>query len=116
MKGSGPRHERETVIVFNEEDNLATIWTASAVMDQKLRKLGLELVEDGSRHSKFMVPKAQVSIRRKPRISESAKARAAERMRKLNEKGVLCSATPINYGPERSNGVGKGKDPKAILL
>jgi hypothetical protein len=29
MKGEGPKRERETIINFNEEDETATLWTAS---------------------------------------------------------------------------------------
>jgi hypothetical protein len=32
MKGSGPLHERETIINFNEEGDEASIWTASGCL------------------------------------------------------------------------------------
>jgi hypothetical protein len=49
MTPKGPRRERETVINFNEEDETATIWTASGPMDKRFRKLGLEVIEEGER-------------------------------------------------------------------
>lgn len=53
MTPKGPRSERETVINFNEEDETATIWTASGVIHQRLMKrLGRTyLTQDGERHS-----------------------------------------------------------------
>ena len=58
MKGKGPRSERETIINFNEEEDKATIWTASdAVYRRLLRRLGTGyLTEDGERHAVFTFP------------------------------------------------------------
>jgi len=39
MKASGPRIERETIILFNEAEDFAEIWTASQPMYRKLTKL-----------------------------------------------------------------------------
>ncbi len=63
-------------------------------MDRKLRRLGLDLIYEGERHSQFKVPKAQISIRRKSRVSASAKAKAAERMKSLHQKGGSAAAHP----------------------
>jgi hypothetical protein len=40
MKGKGPKYERETIINFNEESEMASIWTASEVVYRRLMKLG----------------------------------------------------------------------------
>jgi len=106
MKGVGPRFERETVIVLNEEDGSASVWTASAIMDRKLRRLGLELIHEGERHGQFKVPKGQISIRRKSRVSASAKAKAAERMKSLHQKGGSSSGSPQKYTAQPLNGLG----------
>jgi hypothetical protein len=60
----GPRSERETVINFNKEEETETIWKASGKMDKRLRKLGLEVIEEGDRHTVFRCLKSQVKIRR----------------------------------------------------
>jgi hypothetical protein len=44
MNANGPKHERETVIVFNEEEDFASIWTASQTVYRKLKKLGYPLL------------------------------------------------------------------------
>src|SRR5215475_2051483 len=66
MKGSGPKHERETTINFNEEEDIATIWTASLIVYQRLlRRLGRAyLTEDGERHAIFSFPKELISLPR----------------------------------------------------
>src|SRR5215813_12196413 len=58
MKGKGPRIERETVINFNEEEDVAWIWTASEVVYRRLLKRlgGAYLTEDGERHAEFKFP------------------------------------------------------------
>ena len=58
MKGNGPKHERETIINFNEEEDTASIWTASEVVYRRLlKRLGQEyLTEDGGRHAVFTFP------------------------------------------------------------
>lgn len=41
MKGKGPKRERETIINFNEDDETATVWTASgSVYNKLLKRLG----------------------------------------------------------------------------
>ena len=74
MTGKGIRSERETVINFNEEDALATVWTASGVTYRRLlRRLGRAyLTEDGERHAVFTFPVKfitlpRVKVRKKPR-------------------------------------------------
>ena len=58
MKASGPRQERETVINFNDEEDTATVWTASdKVYRRLLKRLGRAyLTEDGDRHAVFTFP------------------------------------------------------------
>ena len=53
MRGKGIRAERETVICFNEEDALASIWTASETVYRRLRKLGYCPTEDKDRHGEI---------------------------------------------------------------
>ena|SRR5215831_7833847 len=66
MKGKGPRIERETVINFNEEEDVAWVWTASeAVYRRLLKRLGRAyLTEDAERHAEFKFPKQFISLPR----------------------------------------------------
>ena len=66
MKGKGPRSERETIINFNEEDETASIWTASEPVYRKLMKrLGSQyLTEDDERHAVFTFPRQLISLPR----------------------------------------------------
>lgn len=64
MTGKGPRHERETVITFNEEEPTASVWTASDVTYRRLKKQGYHPAEDEERHAVFMVPKSLVKVLR----------------------------------------------------
>ena len=73
MKASGPRQERETIIHFNEENDMATIWTASEVVYRRLSKrlgTGKHLIEDLDRHAIFEFPKKWLVL---PRIKTPKK-------------------------------------------
>ena len=58
MNAKGPKRERETIINFNEEDETATVWTASgSVYNRLLKGLGRAyLPDDGERHAVFTFP------------------------------------------------------------
>ncbi len=85
MKGKGLRSERETVIIFNEAEDTASIWTASGVIYRKLKKLGYSPTEDNDRSASFEVPKKCVSIRKLKALSENQRAVLRERGRKLHQ-------------------------------
>ncbi len=80
MKGKGIRQERETVIVFNEADDSASIWTASERVYRRLKKQGYEPVKDTERSARFEIPKKCVSIR-KPISTSNKQLKALERAR-----------------------------------
>ena len=101
MTGKGPKGERETVILLNEADDSASIWTASASIYRRMLKLGYQPSEDGERHATFMVPRGDIRLPRpKRRLSEEQ--RQAVKRRFLGQKGR------INRGPERPNGADRG--------
>jgi hypothetical protein len=103
MRPNGPRSERETVINFNEEEETATIWTASGSMDRRLRKLGLEVIEEGDRHTVFKCLKSQVKIRRLKVFSADYKASLSNRMRLARQTQVITTAKRASRGfPEES--------------
>jgi hypothetical protein len=78
MTPKGLRSERETVIHFDEEEETATIWTANGPMEKRFRKLGLEVIEEGDRHTVFKCRKSQVKIRRLKVLSADYKAKSIE--------------------------------------
>lgn len=82
------KYERETVIIFNEEEQTATISTLSPVMMRKLRKLAeqsseVELEEVPGGGIKCIVPKKYVSVRKpkKLKLTKEQAERMAEAMR-----------------------------------
>jgi len=79
MKGKEIRQERETVIVFNEADTLASIWTFSESVYRRLKKQGYVPVEDSERSAKFEVPKKCVSIRKPKVLTEKQKTNLTKR-------------------------------------
>ena len=60
-------------------------------MEKKLRKLGLEVINEGERHAEFKCAKRLVTVRRKRVLSESTKAKMAERMREMHHNALSCS-------------------------
>ena len=107
MKAMGPRFERETIVIFNEEDALATIWTAPAVVDRRLRKLGFELTYEGERHSQFRCEKKRINLRRKTKTSASTREKAAARLRNL-KMGGFSSQSPEKQELGPPNGARHG--------
>jgi len=73
MTGQGPRAERETVIRFVEDDDLASVWTASEVVYRRLiKRLGRAyLTEDGERHAIFEFPRKWLNL---PRLKQPRKS------------------------------------------
>ena len=108
MTPKGPRSERETVIRFDEEEDTASIWTASDTVYRRLMKrLGRQyLTEDGERHAVFTFPKELISLPRakaKRVLTEAQRAQMASRMSRTREN---ISAKQTSRGmPE-----GQGED------
>ena len=69
MKGKGPRQERETIIVFNDAESSASVWTASMPVYRKLKKKGFHPKKDNERSATFEIPKRCVSIRKQVTLS-----------------------------------------------
>ena len=90
MKAKGIRTERETVICFNEEDELASVWTASETIYRRLRKLGYCPTEDNDRSAKFEMPKRDIKL---PRPKSERRSQIARRRSEAFQKGVSMSGT-----------------------
>lgn len=63
MKATGPKPEREVIILFNEEDADAQIYIASNSFYRKLRRRGYSPTKEGGRSALFVIPKRALSIR-----------------------------------------------------
>jgi hypothetical protein len=77
MQAKGPRSERETTVVFNEEEPHALVWTASKPVYNRLRRLGYEPVKDEERSASFRLPKKAISFRRPRQRKEGKETPAA---------------------------------------
>lgn len=64
MKPSGPLEERESVLVWSEGDEQASLWTASKVVYDKMVKLGWTVAEEGERHGVFNFAKSRIKLPR----------------------------------------------------
>ena len=98
MKGKGPKLERETVIIFNEAEPDASIWTASETMYGKLLKLGYKPTEESDRSATFHVPKRLVAVRKTRKITLAHRTRLADKARLLRSGTVITEAEELNEG------------------
>lgn len=91
-------HERETIIIFNEADDMATVDTCNRGWINKLDKLvscNPKIVEDRTDESgkRYIMPKSWIKVRAPREISEQERAvlkqRAIENLgkRKAYEEG-----------------------------
>jgi hypothetical protein len=97
-------HERETVIVFNDGDDMATISTSQRRVITQLKKtpsatLADEGVFERSPWARFELPKGFVSFRSKIRVlSEQERTRRAAQLRRTNRMRVPVQ----NADPDRN--------------
>ena len=81
MEGKGIRAERETIINFNEEDDEASVWTASETVYRRLIKLGYVPHQDNERSAVFKMPKSDIRLPRPKRQVTEAQREAGKRLR-----------------------------------
>lgn len=94
MKGKGIKSERETVIVFNEEDQTASVWTASEVTYRRLLKVGYQPSKDNDRSAVFEMAKRDIRLPKPKRIISEAQRERLRQVRPRREGvglGVLGS-------------------------
>jgi hypothetical protein len=82
-------YERETVIVFNDEEGTAILDTASPVMQRRMDKLcsksnDINCTSRGERYARYVFPKKCVSIRIPRQLTESQRAELASRASAMN--------------------------------
>ena len=104
MTGKGPRIERETSIVWNEEEDKVLIWTASEITYRKLKKLGYFPTDDRDRSASFVVQKRDI---RMPKPKDEALSRRMKERVAAGKTG-LRPGRRSGHEPEPSNASGKG--------
>lgn len=94
MKAKGLKHERETVIRFDEDAATASLWTASGTVCRRLlKRLGTaHLAEDGERHAIFTFPQRWLIL---------------PRSRLLKVRSPSNPINPGSLGLKRAPGAGK---------
>lgn len=93
------RYEQETIIVFNKEDELASIFTYERTWQVHLeKKLGLKpIMENGFGGKEYEIDKKRIKMPRVP-VKLSAKQRKAssERMKRLRANQQNTFSLPKN--------------------
>lgn len=85
------KQEKETMIIFNEQDNDASISTYNVALLRKLERLHQERPDECEKHeifcdgSQYLVPKKWIKINPPKKMSDEVKAKAAERLKKARE-------------------------------
>jgi hypothetical protein len=79
------RLERETTIVYNEQQKTAVIWSASSVLQRRMEKLDVKPQKKLGEGCWYEVPKSWIKVSRPRQVSEAQKAASRERMRKMHE-------------------------------
>jgi len=106
------QYERETIINFNEGEQMASIFTYNKAWQRHLEKrLGLKPVFDnGCGAREYEIPKSRVRPPRAP-VSPEARAKRSEKMRELHRNGHFGSKTLIAI---RKSARQKGNEGKTI--
>lgn len=79
--------ERETVINFNDEENVAYIFTENHALKRRLDKLcteniGYSRVRETTEGAEYICPKGLISFKKPRQLSDERRAELAERGRK----------------------------------
>jgi len=90
MKAKGLRQERETIIKFNDAEDIASVWTASQTVYRALTKKGYSPVQDHGRSASFEIPKGDIRLPRPKRKLTPEQMRT--RLKALNSRK---SALPV---------------------
>ena len=92
------RRERETTVIFNEEEYTASIWTCSPVMIRRLDRLCKDLpdfyrcvlVDDKAQAKRYEVPKKLIRFG-KPIVRTEAQREAARERGKANAARMMAA-------------------------
>jgi len=85
------KYEKETVITFNDKDDMATIYTCNKSLINKLDKFCSKspviLLKKSDEYSKtYIIPKKYISIRFPHKISEELREKRAKKAREIFHK------------------------------
>lgn len=87
------RLERETTIVFNEAEDLASVWSASPVFQRRMARLGVQPSESAARERGIVscwynVPRSWIRIRPpiQRQLTEEMRLKMAETARRTFSK------------------------------
>ena len=89
------RYERETIINFNSAEKEATVSTSDRTVMRKLDALAAEfpdkylILSKDDYSTTYLMPKSFINYRRPRMISDEARERARQRMRKLNKRELM---------------------------
>src|SRR4051794_19572690 len=100
MKGRGPRVERETIILFNEAEPDASVYTASNTYYRKMISAGHQPSEESAHSATFIVPKKLVNVRKERKITDKHRATLAKKAPSLRSRTVITEAEHVNNGDE----------------
>ena len=87
------RYEQETIINFNAQDQMATLYTRDPAVMRKVDALVIEYpdtfkcIGETDIDKTYEMPKSDVTYRKPRRISEAKREQAREAMKKINQSG-----------------------------
>lgn len=89
--GKLTRYEQETIINFNADEQMATVYTADPAVIRNLDSLVIDFpdtfkcIKANDISKIYKMPKSAVSYRKPRRLSKEQRERARERMNKIND-------------------------------
>ncbi len=96
------KYEKETIINFNEDSDIATVYSCSPSIWNKLEKLGLEKIDssensDGKIISKtYEIDKKLISFRKPRVLSDEQREKLRERVKKMRRESKLSGGMRKN--------------------
>lgn len=101
------RYERETTLVYNEEEDLAMVWSASPTFHRHMERIGVEPYKvdnrkDGERGCWYKVPKTWIIVRPPIRrtLTQEQRIATAERLRR-SRFSPAGNITPVESATDR---------------
>ena len=87
------KYEQETIIIYNNEESTAKVYTHHAALQNKLNKLtgensDISVLRSGDGWTEYAMPKSwvKVSPKRKRNMTEEQRAAASVRMQKWHKR------------------------------
>lgn len=96
------KYEKETIITFNEESDIATVYSCTESVWNKMEKVGLKKIDssknsDGKIISKtYEINKKLISFRKPRVLSDEQKEKLRERLKKVRRASKLLGKMSNN--------------------